>query len=329
MRIGVLSNPKAGRHRRRAARFQAFLHNPQNQTALVHAETDRYPHLVDALAVLARHEVDILAVYGGDGTLQRVLTQVLSTDVFPRLPLIAPLRGGRTNMAARAIGSPSNPVRAVSALVKAVEGNSLSDRIVTRPIIRVDLGPEEPVQYGLILGSGVIYRTTELKHRILPDQYFQGVLGSGAFICYVALQAVLGFSNGLMQPDEMAISFDGQNLRQGRDGHVQPLVRQPYLFAVVTTLDHFFLRLRPFWGHGNAPLRFTAMTAGAKRRLASLIHMAQGKSPQAEGYVSRNVTKLELQLGCGLLIDGELFPPKPDRCVCIEADQRITFIRTD
>lgn len=324
MRIGILSNPKAGRNRKRAAQFHAFL---RDQTAIVHIETDRYPRRQDALAVLAQHEVDIVAVYGGDGTLQRVLTEVLSTDVFPRLPFIAPLRGGRTNTGAAAIGSPSNPVRALAALLEAIEENTVCDRIVTRPVLRIDLGPNEPqgqIQYGLILGLGVIHRTTELKHRILPDKYFQGVLGSAAFMGYVALQAVLRSSNGVVQPDEMAISLDGQAILEGMDGH-----KQPYLFVVATTLDHFFLNLRPFWGQANAPIRFTAMTAGARRRLLSLIHIAQGKPPRAEGYVSRNVAKLELQLACGLFIDGELFAPKPNRCIRIEADQRIKFVRTD
>ena len=218
----------------------------------MHVETDHYPQLQDALAVLAQHEIDILAVYGGDGTLQRVLTEVLRTDVFPRLPLIAPLRGGRTNMGAATIGSPLNPVRALSALIKAIDENTVADRIVTRPVLRIDLGQneqkeqkerDEQVQYGLIVGPGVIHRTTELKHRILPDQYFQGVLGSAAFIVYVALQAMFRSSKsakGLAQADEMAIAFDGQGIRE------EP--KQAYLLVVITTLDHFFL----ICGHSGA-----------------------------------------------------------------------------
>ena len=64
----------------------------------------------EALADLARQEVDILAVMGGDGTLQHGLTEIFASRVFgDRVPIIAPLRGGRTNMTALDLGAGPRP----------------------------------------------------------------------------------------------------------------------------------------------------------------------------------------------------------------------------
>ncbi len=325
MRIGVLSNPQAGRNRTRTARLRAFLDNqlhdhPTDQSNVVHIETSPDVRIEDAVATLARHDIDVLAVWGGDGTLQRVLTETLSTHVFARLPLIAPLKGGRTNTGALDIGSQSDPVNALSALLKAAGEGGIERRIVERSVLRIDLGPDEAVQYGFFFGLGVIHRSTDLKHRILPDQYFQGPLTSGAIIGLVALRALLGSSRGVLSRDHIDVQLDGQSAEY-----------QSFLLAFATTLNSV-MNIRPFWGQEEAPIHFTAVAEGAERLLLAPIRIVQGRPPRsdkpAEGYLSRNVNQLDVQLDCGLFLDGELFAPKPGRVVRIEADRRLRFVQT-
>ena len=318
MRIGVLSNPQAGRDRTRTERLRAFL---RDQSAIVHIETSPEVRIEDAVATFARRDIDVLAVCGGDGTLQCVLTEILTTNMFARLPLIAPLKGGRTNLGALDIGSQSDPVHALSTLLKAVREGGIEQRIVERPVLRIDLGPDDAVQYGFFFGIGVIHRTTDLKHRILPDQYFQGPLTSGAIIGLVALRALLGSSRGVLSRDYMEVQLDGQSAEY-----------HSFLLAFATTLNSV-MNIRPFWGQEEAPIHFTAVAEGAERLLLAPIRIVQGHPPRsdkpAEGYLSRNVNQLDVQLDCGLFIDGELFAPKPGRVVCIEADRRLRFVHTN
>ena len=317
MRIGVLSNPQAGRDRTRTERLRALLND---QPAIVHIETSPEVRIEDAVATLARHDIDVLAVCGGDGTLQRVLTEILSTHVFARLPLIAPLKGGRTNTGALDIGSQSDPVKALSILLKSAREGSIEQGIVERPVLRIDLGPDEAVQYGFFFGIGVIHRVTDLKHRILPDQYFQGPVASGAIIGLVAVRALLGSSSGVLMRDHMDIQLNGQ-----------PIGDSSYLLAFATTLNSV-MNIRPFWGQEEAPIHFTAIAEGAERLLLAPIRIIQGRPPRSDkpaaGYLSWNVNQLDLRLDCGLFIDGELFVPKPDRAVRVAADRRLRFVRT-
>ena len=82
MRIGVLNNLRAGRNERRIARMLSFL---RDCPEIPHVETETGDHVQEALVTLAQQDVDILAVNGGDGTLQRVLLN-LGNKMFEGAP---------------------------------------------------------------------------------------------------------------------------------------------------------------------------------------------------------------------------------------------------
>jgi len=319
VRLSILTNLRAGRNDARLLRVLSFL---KEHPDIPHVETERHDHVPEALALLAKQEVDVLVVNGGDGTLQHALTEILSNRVFPHPPLIAPLRGGRTNMNAVDVGSPRSPVMALSALIAATRNGSLAERIIERPVLRVDLGPEAGVQYGMSFGAGVVHRTIELKHRMLPENHFQGLLGVGAFTGALIARAAFGSASGLLTPDRVEIRLDGQLVQ-----------REQFLLVMATTLKRLFFKLRPFWGRETAPIRFTAIAVGAPRSLRAAVRILGGRSPlngaTDPGYTSHNVQQIELRLDCGLVVDGELFAPQAGRRVRIEADQRVRFVQTD
>ena len=319
MRLSVLTNLQAGRSNARLLRVQAFL---KGYPDILHVETDSRDHVPQALAMLAKQEVDILAVNGGDGTLQHVLTEILGNHALPRLPLIAPLRGGRTNMNALDIGSHRDPVAALSTLSAAARNGVPPERIVERPVLRVDFGPGHNTQYGLFFGGGVFHRTIEFKHNTLPKRHFQGLLGAAAFTGTLLTRAALGSVSGLLTPDSVEIQLDDQSVEQGK-----------FLLVMATSLERLLFHLFPFWGQESAPVRFTAIAASAPRSLSATLRVLRGRPPftgtAVPGYLSRNARHVELRLDCGILVDGEPFPPAPGRVVRIEADQRLRFVRTN
>ena len=58
---------------------------------------------------------------------------------------------------------------------------------------------------------------------------------------------------------------------------------------MATTLERLFLRIRPFWGTEQAPLRFTAIAANAAR------------SPVAAWKILRRASPAAVCAGLGLL----------------------------
>jgi diacylglycerol kinase family enzyme len=115
--LGVLSNFSAGGGGQRAERIREFL---REHPDIPQVEPRGAGGVREALSYLAKRGVDVLAVSGGDGTLQRTLTELLSAngDIFPQMPIVAPLRAGRTNMSALDIGSDRHPVHALDRLLR-------------------------------------------------------------------------------------------------------------------------------------------------------------------------------------------------------------------
>jgi diacylglycerol kinase family enzyme len=283
-------------------------------------ETESGEHVGEALALLARKEVDLLAVNGGDGTLQRTLSEILGHGRFAQPPLIAPLRGGRTNMNALDIGSQRNPVAALESLLHAVRNGGIQDRLVDRAVLRVGIEGEAAVHYGMCMGVGLICRAVELTHRLFPEGRAQGVFGSAVVIGTLISRLMSGSRDGILQPDAMQIRLDGQ-----------PLQSENFLLVVATTLERLFLKIRPFWGREAGEVRVTAIAGDAIRPLLAVPGILYGRPPASitpeVGYTSRNVNDIELRLNCGMVLDGEMFAPEPGRVVRISLDRRVEFIR--
>lgn len=322
MKIGVLNNLRAGRGR---VATERMLHALRSHPEVVHVETSSASVVGEALGELAAAKVELMLLNGGDGTLQHVLTELLA-DPTPEgpgrwLPLVAPLRGGRTNMAALDLGGSRDPVRGLHRVVDAVRRGRLAERVQRRHVLRLELGDGEAPRYGTFFGAGMLHRAIELTHRTFPTGRAQGVLGGGLVTGLLVGRAALGQIGGVLAPDKMQVALDHE-----------PLEPRENLLAMATTLDRLFLRMRPFWGQEPAPLRVTFIAKGAPGIWAAAPGILRGRPaprrvPEALGYVSRNVHEAALRLDCGLTLDGELFEPRPGRAVKIGTDPRVRFVR--
>jgi hypothetical protein len=321
LRLGVLTNLSAGGGGQRAERIREFL---RDHPDVPHVAPGGEGGIGEGLRHLAERGVDVLAVSGGDGTLQRCLTELLANgQIFPQLPVVAPLRAGRTNMSALDIGSDRSPARALEKLRRMTRDNSIASRLIKRPVLRVDLGADEAAQYGMFCGVGTIHRAIELTHNAFPYGRTQGVFGSGFVTGVLLVKHVLGKRDGVLDPDEVEIELDGARVAASR-----------FRLVIASTLGRLFLRMNPFWGREHAPIRFTALEPNGRRPATNVIRVLRGRAPVDEagqtesGYTSHNVFTTEMTLDCGLTVDGELFDPRPGRKVTITADERLRFVRT-
>ena len=79
-------------------------------------ETNRRGHATRFAHDAARRGVDVVIGFGGDGTLNEVATGIAGTDVA-----LGVLPGGSTNVFARTLGMPNDPVEAVEHLVRGID----------------------------------------------------------------------------------------------------------------------------------------------------------------------------------------------------------------
>jgi len=318
VRIGLLSNLRAGRSARRTARLLGFL---KNFPEVASVETSAAAAVPEALAELARQDVEILVINGGDGTLTHTLTEILGSGTFEdRVPAIAPLRGGRTNMSARDLGAHKDPVRGLENIIRAVQAGRIEERFSTRRVLRVGHGPLGQANYGMFFGAGMIYRAVCLAHKHFPARKGQGVMGSTALTAGLICRSAFGDRGGVLSPDKVDVLLDGK-----------PLPRAEYTLLIASTLDRLFAGMRPFWGQGPGGIRLTGIASGARRAAVSAPGILRGQpgswvSPEL-GYSSHNAQRVEFQMNCGFTIDGELFAPEPDRIVSLTAHDRVRFAR--
>ena len=83
-------------------------------------ETSHRGHAA-ALAVRAMREgMDVVVALGGDGTVNEVVNGLLTDGPHDRLPALAVVPGGSTNVFSRALGMPTHPVDATGAILEAL-----------------------------------------------------------------------------------------------------------------------------------------------------------------------------------------------------------------
>lgn len=86
------------------------------------AETVRRGHATRLARAAASENADLVVVLGGDGTLNEAANGLVGTDTA-----LAALPGGSTNVFARIIGVPDDPVEAVGQLLDALERDSITE----------------------------------------------------------------------------------------------------------------------------------------------------------------------------------------------------------
>jgi diacylglycerol kinase family enzyme len=85
-------------------------------------ETANRGHAAALACRAMRDGVDVVVALGGDGTVNEVVNGLLTDGVHDGVPALGIVPGGSTNVFARALGLPNDPVDATSVLIDAMAG---------------------------------------------------------------------------------------------------------------------------------------------------------------------------------------------------------------
>jgi diacylglycerol kinase family enzyme len=81
------------------------------------AETSHRGHARELAVEAAADDVDVVVAVGGDGTVNEVVNGLLVDGPSPRLPMLAVVPGGSTNVFSRALGRSRDPVEATAEIL--------------------------------------------------------------------------------------------------------------------------------------------------------------------------------------------------------------------
>jgi diacylglycerol kinase family enzyme len=115
VRITMIVNPFASSVTERARVRIRQLLSAEHELSVV--ETTKGGHAIRLAHGAGKAGADAVIALGGDGTINEVANGLLGTPV-----IAAPLPGGSTNVFARALGFPNDPVAATGVLLEALDG---------------------------------------------------------------------------------------------------------------------------------------------------------------------------------------------------------------
>ncbi len=319
-KIGLVTNPQSQYNRRHGT--DAVERVVNGAPDIVHATLQDMDRLPGVLSGFAAEGVDILAVNGGDGTVQGVLTEVLEGRPFSPAPPLVILPGGMTNTIADNVGLRGSPAQALSQLMAAVRHNPGGLRRIERPILRVENGATHRPQRGMLFGTAGIVRTIEVCRDEAHGRGLKSDWANGAtLVGLLADWLFLGGCSEVFRGDEMAISVDGEPAEYGSK-----------VVVLATTVDRMFLRSRPFWNTETGPVKFTSIAHPPKnllRRVYKILYGGPHRTFPEGTYQSRGAHRLVLQMTCPYMVDGQVHEPETGQAVYITAEERISFVQID
>ncbi len=254
-----------------------------------------------ALADFAAAGVCLLAISGGDGTLRDVLSAL--PVAFAKLPDIAILPAGNTNLAARALGSSGRGTAALERLLRAHRQGRLRRR--SCQVLQVSWPglPEKAPLRGFLFGAAAFTEAKLMADAKIHRRGVQRGFAVGAAIAASAFQALRG-SGRLVAP--------GTPVRLGVDN--APQLGGPRFLLLATTLDRLMLGLWPFWGGGAGGIRWLDIDAPPPRLGQALMAILL-RRPRPwmglNGYRSGRAERLTVHLDQPFMLDGEAFDPEP------------------
>jgi diacylglycerol kinase family enzyme len=240
--IGVVLNPKS-RHNLRDPGAATRLARRLGEQGVV-----REARSIDELYRIAedfrRHEVDVLAISGGDGTNTVTLSGFIDVYGGAPIPDVALLRGGTMNTVANSVGvRQGHPEGLLSRLLLAYGRRAAMPlRSAERYTMRVTPIEQDRrrSQFGFLFGTGVV-------HGFLAEYYAAGDTSPLVAAGTLLRGAASAFVGGPMIR-RMAAPFRGSVTLA--DGSTWP--ERDYLAVAAGTIGHIGLDFKPFyrWDEG-------------------------------------------------------------------------------
>ena len=238
----------------------------------------------DALAAKTQH----IVIEGGDGTVQGILTEFLRHEKARNLPVFTIVPGGNTNQVARNVGLSAPTPQAVAKTLG-------KDKTLTQaPLLRIK-DKAQRKYYGFLFSSGALPQVTDYTKDKLHDR---GIGGSMAVIGGI-LKGAAGTS-AITAPTKIKLNIDADGIQK---------LRGPHLGTIVTTLPGLILKLDPFWGEGDRPLRVTYVAGEYQklvRHVASLWLGNKSKDRSQDGMFSWTADGLKYRYKGPCVLDGEI-----------------------
>src|SRR5881394_1315607 len=166
-RIALLSNPKSTRNLAQLSRIREYC---SEHPDVFHYEVEHASQIGEAMRTIARVRPKVLAINGGDGTVQAALTEIYNGGHFgDERPPVAVLPSGKTNLIALDLGARGDPIETLERLITLAQSD-LAPYTVARELIALRRFDHEdwPVIGMFLGGAGLADTMLYCRDKIYP-----------------------------------------------------------------------------------------------------------------------------------------------------------------
>lgn len=313
-RIVLISNSLSTSNQRGLHRVREVL---ARHPHVRHLEGDNLPALFRQLETFKKNPPDLLVLNGGDGTIHSALTFLLNRKIFKKLPPIAVLAGGMTNLVAKDLGTGGRAAPVLERVLTLYEAGEIGSHLGRRHLVRVDFEDGESPQFGLFWGAALVTNAIlYCRERLYP----RGIKGlPSQVVAFLAMATSLITGN---RREGSATYVPPATIRKGR-GEV---MQGQFGAIMTTTLKHLLFGTKAPARPGTLP--FFTMDLRVSALLASFYHGLCGTAHTAKaGGVSLTFEKkVTLEAGVPFTMDGEVFTPATGTAITLSCAPALTFV---
>jgi hypothetical protein len=319
-RIALLSNPKSTGNLAQLPRIREYC---ADHPDVFHYEVEQASQIGEAMKVIARVRPKVLAINGGDGTVQAALTELYNGGHFgEEPPPVAVLPSGKTNLIALDLGAKGDPISTLERLIELARTDDLAPYTVARELIELRSGEGEgrPVIGMFLGGAGLADTMLYCREKIYPLGLPNGIahgLTAFAVLAKMFLKAKASFLPPDAQPLQVSVP-ERQDLLSGR-----------FSVLAVTTLEKLLL-MGDIGTKGQGSLKLLAIEERPMSLIGGLLASLGGKLGRkpVRGVHFEEADEITIEADSSdVILDGETFRAERGRPINLRPAPALSFVK--
>lgn len=317
-RIALLSNPRSTGNIAQLPRIREYC---ADHPDIFHYEVEQSHQIGEAMRTIAQVRPKVLAINGGDGTVQAALTELYNGGHFgAERPPVAVLPSGKTNLIALDLGAKGDPVATLERLIELARGD-LTSSVVARELIALQCGAddERPV-IGMFLGGAgladvMLYCRNKIYPLGLPNGLAHALTGIALF-----LKMLFGVKSRHFPPDPtpLAVSIHQKQAITGR-----------FSLMAVTTLEKLLLS-GELGGEQRGTLKLIAVEERLGAVFRAFVAALSGRLGRSHvrGVHFEETDEITIEgESSNLILDGETFSAETGRPIRLRPAAPLSFVK--
>jgi hypothetical protein len=320
VRIALLSNPKSTGNVAQLPRIREYC---ADHPDVFHYEVEHADQIGEAMKSIARVRPRVLAINGGDGTVQAALTELTNGRHFgDNPPPVAVLPSGKTNLIALDLGARGDPVATLERLIELARADNLADYTVARELIalRRPGGDDRPVIGMFLGGAGLADTMIYCREKIYPLGLPNSVAHAITAVAAMAKQ-LFGIKAGFLPPDSKPLSVSLAEQERPISGR--------FSLLAITTLEKLLLST-DMGAHRQGRLKLLAIEEEPESVMSALLAKIGGrlgrKPVRGVHFEESDEIMIEAE-SSDVILDGETFRAERGRPIQLRTAPPLAFVK--